>query len=188
VCWLFCCWLLNRYRLNTTQISDQRQIIKDNLLKTQAAPMTFKYSRVIRFHETDAAGVVYFANLLTLCHEAYEASLQAAGIDLKSFFSGQSALAVPIVHAEANFYQPLFCGDAIAILLTPKALSPHSFEVNYRIVAESAIEQALENNEPESTQPKPLAQALTRHVCINGQNRSRQALTPKLADWLNAWS
>ena len=47
----------------------------------------FVYTRSIRFHETDAAGVVYFANVLVLCHEAYEASLAAAGIDLGEFFS-----------------------------------------------------------------------------------------------------
>ena len=48
--------------------------------------MAFLYTRTIRFHETDAAGVVYFANLLTLCHEAYEAALAEAGLDVKSFF------------------------------------------------------------------------------------------------------
>ena len=48
--------------------------------------MAFTLRRVIRFQETDAAGVVYFANLLALCHEAYEASLAHAGIALKPFF------------------------------------------------------------------------------------------------------
>ncbi|MGB7087821.1 MAG: thioesterase family protein, partial [Phormidesmis sp.] len=103
--------------------------------------MSFVYARVIRFHETDAAGVVYFANLLTLCHEAYEAALAEAGVDLKQFFSSarssgddsneKGGIAVPVVHAEADFYRPLFCGDAIAIILMPTQLTLHSFEIAY---------------------------------------------------------
>ena len=164
--------------------------------------MHFVYRRVVRFQETDAAGVVYFANLLSLCHEAYEASLAEAGVDIKRFFSGSSEIAVPIVHAEADFYQPLFCGDAIAITLIPRQLSPQSFEVAYTITAQSAT--------PTEAGQKPLAQALTRHVCVglrtgannalanrvvvNGaadsplENRRRRVLTPVLVDWIEGFS
>ncbi|MEM9980588.1 MAG: acyl-CoA thioesterase, partial [Cyanobacteria bacterium P01_D01_bin.2] len=62
---------------------------------------SYTYRRTIRFHETDAAGVVYFANVLTLCHEAYEASLAAAGINVRVFFGGGS-LAVPVVHGSVD--------------------------------------------------------------------------------------
>jgi len=34
--------------------------------------MAFVYGRTIRFQETDAAGVIYFSNVLVLCHEAYD--------------------------------------------------------------------------------------------------------------------
>ena len=37
--------------------------------------MPFSYSRSVRFADTDAAGVVFFANYLALCHEAYEEAL-----------------------------------------------------------------------------------------------------------------
>lgn len=43
------------------------------------------YKRIIRFQDTDAAGVVYFANILAMGHEAYEASLNQVEINLKSF-------------------------------------------------------------------------------------------------------
>ncbi|MDJ0549913.1 MAG: 1,4-dihydroxy-2-naphthoyl-CoA hydrolase, partial [Microcystis aeruginosa] len=32
------------------------------------------YERLIYLADTDAAGVVYFAHLLSICHEAYEFS------------------------------------------------------------------------------------------------------------------
>ena len=159
--------------------------------------MHFVYRRVIRFQETDAAGVMYFANLLALCHEAYEASLAEAGVDLKHFFSSSSEVAVPIVHAEADFYQPLFCGDAIAISLLPRQLNPQSFEVAYTITAQSAT--------PAEANQKLLARALTRHVCIglragvntalaDGatdsplENRRRRVLTSVLVDWIERFS
>ncbi|MBE9014300.1 acyl-CoA thioesterase [Pseudanabaenaceae cyanobacterium LEGE 13415] len=132
--------------------------------------MAFTYSRSIHFSDTDAAGVVYFANVLKICHEAYEASLVASGIDLRSFFSGQD-IAVPIVHAEVDFFKPMFCGDQITIALTPNLLKPSEFEISYHL-----FHQAPHH---------AIAKALTRHVCINPETRSRQELLPVLLHWLN---
>ena len=135
--------------------------------------MPFCYVRTIRFHETDAAGVVYFANFLTLCHEAYEASLAESAVELKGFFSGSAGIAFPIVHTAADFFQPLRCGDAIAITLTASLLTDHSFEVSYRIT------RALD---PQSA--RPLATAITRHVCINTTDRRRHRLPTFLLHWI----
>ncbi|MGC1308605.1 MAG: acyl-CoA thioesterase [Phormidesmis sp.] len=132
--------------------------------------MAFRYSRVVRFHETDAAGVLYFSNLLTLCHEAYEAAIASAGIDLGQFFSRTGAVAVPIVHAEVDFYQPLICGDKLAITLVPQQLTPYSFEISYKIQAQATDKLA--------------GKALTRHVCISVGDRRRHSLTAELLDWI----
>ncbi|NER32916.1 MAG: acyl-CoA thioesterase [Oscillatoria sp. SIO1A7] len=133
--------------------------------------MSFTYSRIIRFQDTDAAGVVYFANVLAICHEAYEASLAAAGIDLKSFF-GDRELAIPIVHASVDFFKPMFCGDLLAVSLVPKSLNDNSFEIAYHVAAAAT---------PESGQ----ARAITRHVCINPARRSRELLPESMLQWLN---
>jgi 1,4-dihydroxy-2-naphthoyl-CoA hydrolase len=145
--------------------------------------MAFVYGRVIRFQETDAAGVVYFANLLSMCHEAYEASLAEFGIDLRQFFSSGGEMAVPIAHAAVDFYQPLYCGEAIAITLTPRQLSPQSFEITYTITPQITTNQ---NSDMASAMPptKPLVQALTRHVCISPRDRRRQVLSAELVDWI----
>ncbi|MEO0870141.1 MAG: acyl-CoA thioesterase, partial [Cyanobacteria bacterium J06642_11] len=82
----------------------------------ESFPSPYLHHHVIRFHETDAAGVVYFANILTLCHEAYEASLAAAGMNVRLFFGG-GALAVPVVHGSVDFRRPLYCGDEVEIAL-----------------------------------------------------------------------
>ncbi|MEL6263434.1 MAG: thioesterase family protein [Cyanobacteria bacterium J06626_6] len=140
--------------------------------------MPFLYRRTIRFHETDAAGVMYFANLLTLCHEAYEAAIALAGFDLATFFSAQGAIALPIVHTSADFFQPMRCGDVIAVQLTPKLLTVNSFEISYGVYPRKPEEVATDPS------GKRLASALTRHLCISPQTRRRQPLPAELTRWV----
>jgi 1,4-dihydroxy-2-naphthoyl-CoA hydrolase len=135
--------------------------------------MTFIYHRTVHFQDTDAAGVVYFANGLSMCHEAYEASLAAVGVDLKLFFSRSTNLAVPITHAEIDFFRPISCGDRLDIHLTPKLLQPSEFEITYQI---------LLTENPQAT----VSRALTRHVGIDMTTRQRQALPDQLMQWLQA--
>lgn len=136
----------------------------------------FEYLRVVRFQETDAAGVVYFANLLSLCHEAYEASLAEAGIDLTTFFSKENGIAVPIVHTEADFHKPLRCGDRISIHLYPVQLKPHSFEIYYTV-------RCLGREEKAGSQ-RPVATALTIHVCIDSTSQKVKDVSPDLLHWI----
>ena len=130
--------------------------------------MGFEYSHTVRFHETDAAGVVYFANGLVLCHQAYEASLDAAGVDLREFFSPRE-LAFPIVHASIDFRRPLRCGDRVVIKVSAQQEAAFSFAVSY----------AIHHNQVCA------ATALTRHVCINAE-RQRSPLPPPMQDWLQS--
>ena len=152
--------------------------------------MSFRYERVIRFHETDAAGVVYFANVLTLCHEAYEAALEAAGFDVGLFFSKDGDVAVPIIHAESDFHQPLRCGDGIAITLTPAQITEHSFEISYQVyycLGNYRLEKGDVSNESDTVKNhKAAAIALTRHLCIDPQTRRRQPLAPELTNWITS--
>ena len=130
------------------------------------------YERTINFRDTDAAGVVYFANGLSLCHEAYEASLAASGINLQSFFKGET-IAVPITHASIDFFKPMFCGDRIAITLTTEILSSTEFQINYQLLF--------------AEQDKAIAKAITKHTCIDVVTRKRCNLSPSLLEWLESF-
>ena len=135
--------------------------------------MAFTYDRTIRFQDTDAAGVVYFATLLAICHEAYEASLAASEINLREFF-GHPEVAIPITHASIDFFRPLFCGDRTTISLVPSSTSETEFEVHYHLFL---------TDRPE----KHVGKAITRHVCISQNNRSRVTLPITILQWLNRW-
>lgn len=132
--------------------------------------MPFIYQRTVRFQDTDAAGVVYFANVSVMCHEAYEESLAVFGINVKLFFSNPN-VAIPIVHASVDFFRPMFCGDKICIHLTPYQLDDNKFEVNYVIIGVDEM----------------IAKAVTLHVCINPASRSRQELPNDMIQWLQRW-
>jgi 1,4-dihydroxy-2-naphthoyl-CoA hydrolase len=129
--------------------------------------MPFTYHRTVRFQDTDAAGVVYFANVLAICHEAYEASLGASGIHLKDFFTHPS-VAFPIVHASVDFFRPMFCGDRLAVKLMPQQLSEDRFEVTYEVIVDEVI----------------VAKTLTKHVCIDTSSRRKRELPDEIRNWL----
>lgn len=129
------------------------------------------YYRTVRLSDTDAAGVVYFARLLSICHEAYEASLAENGIELKAFFR-DPATAIPIVHGSADFFRPLFCGDRLAVEMAPQRLNEGEFEVVYEIFGTPAS-------------PPCLARAKTRHACIDPASRRRVPLPDPILRWLS---
>ncbi|MBQ8517258.1 MAG: acyl-CoA thioesterase [Akkermansia sp.] len=62
----------------------------------------FTYSRRIAFHETDAAGIVYFANYFHLAEEAETHAL--ASLSTADTFR---RYAYPRVHVEADYHAPL---------------------------------------------------------------------------------
>jgi 1,4-dihydroxy-2-naphthoyl-CoA hydrolase len=132
--------------------------------------MSFIYEYTVQFRDTDAAGVVYFASILSICHVAYEASLIQSGIDLKVFVSN-SEFAVPIFHVSADFFRPLFCGDRVAIKLTPKQLDRYRFEISYeiRMINKELIVSAI---------------AISKHIVINPMTRKRTELPESIANWL----
>ncbi len=135
--------------------------------------MSFSYTRTVRFQDTDAAGVVYFANVLAMCHEAYEASLAASGINLKAFFRNPE-VAFPIIHASVDFYRPLFAGDRLTIQLTPQQVTGDEFEIAYQVFSSEVA-------------GKSAAKALTKHVCIDAVTRNRKQLSEELMQWLRVF-
>ncbi|MCU0536443.1 MAG: acyl-CoA thioesterase [Hydrococcus sp. Prado102] len=133
--------------------------------------MRFIYYRTVRLADTDAAGVIYFARLLSICHEAYESSLETSGIQLRDSIEN-SSIAIPIAHCSADFLRPIFCNDKLTIHLSSQFLKQNEFEIDYLIYGQS-------------TSLKCLAKAKTRHVCIDLATRRRNALPETMTQWLH---
>jgi 1,4-dihydroxy-2-naphthoyl-CoA hydrolase len=132
-------------------------------------------NRVVRFGETDAASVMHFHHLLRWCHEAYEESLERFGIDAAEIFPRPvniPAVALPIVHCEADYLRPLACGDPLAIALDPRQRNEGSFEVTYRFRSDGT----------------ETARALSRHQAIDPVTRRATELPSAILRWLRASS
>lgn len=172
-----------------------------SLESTQALrpyPLPWHYGRTVHFADTDAAGVVYFARGLQFCHEAYEASLAAAGIDLGGFFQA-APYAVPIVEVQGEFFAPLRCGDRLAITLelsqafaAPDDGGTNEFRLNYQVWLENewqrawvpaADSAAIGNLGLGQKPPRPALCAFTRHVCVDRTSRQRRSLPAELLAW-----
>lgn len=134
--------------------------------------MPFSYPRTVRFADTDAAGVVFFANYYAICHEAYEESLAAAGIDLGAFFAA-TGIVVPIARSEADYLRPLRPGDKLRVTLVPELRSENSFAIRYEIFRLGSPE-------------KLVARVRTEHVATSPAKRERVPLPPALAAWVAA--
>src|SRR5882672_12700556 len=134
--------------------------------------MPFVYERTVRLADTDAAGVVYFARTLSICHEAYEEALAAAGIKLADLL-GANGIVVPISRSEAGYKRPLRPGDKLRITVAPSPLTEHSFAIRFEITKLGLPE-------------KLAASVRTEHVCTAPAKRERVALPPALAAWVGA--
>lgn len=134
--------------------------------------MPFVYSRTIHFPDTDAAGVVFFPSYLAICHEAYEESLAAAGVPLKTFFSEASGTVMPISRSQADYLRPLFVGDQITVTVSPTRLDDSRFGIDYEMAKRG-------------TRSKVVARVRTEHVCITTTTRERAPLSSEILRWID---
>ena len=131
--------------------------------------------RTVRFGETDAAGVVHFLELFRWCHETWEESLEKYGIALKDIFptneinTSQLDVALPVVHCEANYFQPLYVGDTINIELETEKINESAFVLRFKFKKNG--EQIGSTN--------------IKHVSINPITRKKCALSKQINLWLH---
>jgi 1,4-dihydroxy-2-naphthoyl-CoA hydrolase len=86
----------------------------------------------IRLHDTDAAGILFFAHQFKIVHDVYEQFLTRIGFNFRDRFS-KSDFFIVIVHAEADFHQPLTVGDTIEIELSVVRIGESSYTLEYRL-------------------------------------------------------
>ena len=130
--------------------------------------------RIVRFGDTDAAGVIHFYHLLRWSHEAWEESLQIYGLKAKDIFpslidiKSSTPIALPIVHCEADFRVPITTGDHLDIKLLPEKINISCFQIRTQFKC-NEIEVAL---------------GLVRHLAIDPDSRQRCDLPEGIALWL----
>jgi 1,4-dihydroxy-2-naphthoyl-CoA hydrolase len=124
----------------------------------------FEHRLRVRFQHTDPAGIVFFANLLVYCHEAYEEFLRANGMPLDELIARREQI-LPLGHAEATFKRPFRFGQLVIIRLSVGRIGERSFRVEYDLYDEAGEHSAT---------------AATVHVSVEARSGRSVALAPQL--------
>lgn len=92
----------------------------------------YNYRTQIRLHDTDAAGLLFFANQFKILHDAYESLLQKIGFGFEVMLRDKTYF-LPIVHAESDYKAPLFVADGIVINVRIANIGVTSFTFDYTV-------------------------------------------------------
>jgi 1,4-dihydroxy-2-naphthoyl-CoA hydrolase len=131
----------------------------------------FEYRHTVKLHETDAAGVLFFANQFRIAHDAYEAFLDHIGLPIASFFRDRGYY-LPIVHTEADYAAPLFVGTKVIIRVVVKEIGNSSFTMQFDFQTEKG---------------KPAGSVQTVHVSIDATSKVKIALPDDLRTALTGY-
>jgi len=100
-------------------------------LKTKVKRM-FIHKLTAHVHDTDAAGVIYFANFYRMAHTTYEAFMESIGFSIRYFLDEAPCLPL-IVHSEADYKKPIRTGDKLVVELNVEKVGKSSYGLAYRI-------------------------------------------------------
>ena len=119
--------------------------------------MFISYNKV-RMHDTDMAGLLYFARQFRFAHDALEDFTESQGLNFNQVFHQEKFIFV-IVHCESDYYAPLFISDELEIHLTVEQIGNSSFTILYHILKKK--DQTL------------VGLVKTVHVCLDSQSRKK---------------
>tara|TARA_Y100001968_G_scaffold55090_1_gene46313 strand:+ start:1684 stop:2187 length:504 start_codon:yes stop_codon:yes gene_type:complete len=154
------------------------QLIANKKLSSIQPETWLHLKRVVRFGDTDSAGVIHFYQLLRWCHEAWEESLELYGLSSIKIFPSINKLdcpveiLLPIVHCEANFYLPIEVGDHLAIELFPERVDQAGFQVKTKFMRDNIT----------------VGIGIIFHKSINAKTRKGCQLPHDISLWLEASS
>ncbi len=90
----------------------------------------FTYHFRVPFDQLDPGGVLFFGHLFSWAHRAYEGFLTQMDQGLESLL-GRGHHLLPLVHAEADYLQPLRLNDAVQVTIRVEKVGRSSFILAY---------------------------------------------------------
>lgn len=124
-------------------------------------------------HDTDMAGILYFARQFRFVHDTFEDFIAEQGLNLKEIFHKGHQLFV-IVHAEADYLQSIYVGDELEVHLSVEKIGETSFTMAYKIFHLPDL--------------KLVGTAKTVHVCIDRETRKKTPLSKPFRHSLEKFS
>jgi 1,4-dihydroxy-2-naphthoyl-CoA hydrolase len=125
--------------------------------------MFISYNKV-RMHDTDMAGILYFAKQFRYVHDALEDLVEKEGLSFDYLFNNSSFVFV-IVHAEADYLAPVKVGEILEVHVEVENLGNTSFTMGYKIF---------------KTDNVLMGTAKTVHVCLDAKTRTKISMPDEL--------
>ena len=126
--------------------------------------MAYEHRLRVRFHDTDPAGIVFFANIFVYCHDAFEEMLRSIGLPLNELIRSKEQI-LPLGHAEADFRKPFRHGVLVTVRVVVGKLSERSLRLDYELRDEAG---------------ELLASCSMVHVAVDPATGRSTALSPRL--------
>ena len=90
----------------------------------------YKIESKTKLPDTDAAGILFFANYFKLAHEAYESFMDSIDFGL-NYIINQSDILILIAHAESDYKSSLRLSDEYELSISVEKLGKTSFVLAY---------------------------------------------------------
>ncbi|MCA9406337.1 MAG: acyl-CoA thioesterase [Candidatus Omnitrophica bacterium] len=130
----------------------------------------YNYKTKIKLHDTDAAGLLFFANQFKIIHDAYEALLEEIGFGFGELIRNRPFF-LPIVHAESDYKNPLFVGDELDIQVKVTHVGTTSFTFSYELFNQKKV---------------LVGTAKTVHVTTDKATKQKIPLPPEMREKIEA--
>lgn len=128
----------------------------------------FRTRTIVQLHDTDAAGLLFFANQFKMAHDCYQALLESGELGFSRILAELDYL-LPIVHAEADFNSPMHVGQSLAVEARAVRIGKTSFTLAYSLKDGRGTE---------------VGTVQTVHVCMSKATRKSMTLPDDLRELL----
>lgn len=99
----------------------------------------FVHFHTVQLHETDAYGIIFFANQFRFCHDTFQSFLAHVGHPLPHRREQVDRLLV-IVHAECDYQSPIHVGDQLTLRMSIQSIGATSMIVLYDIHNQDGVQ------------------------------------------------
>lgn len=94
--------------------------------------MVFTAKNQVRMHDTDAAGILFFAQQFRFVNDALEDYLESENVTFDQMFHNEKVVMV-IVHCESDYYKSLYIGNKLEIDVFCERIGNSAFTLLYQI-------------------------------------------------------
>lgn len=131
----------------------------------------FKIKEIVKLHNTDAAGIMFFGNYLKVAHDIFERFMSEIGFSL-DYIINEADFLVVIGHSECDYKKSLKLGEKFELRLSVANLGRASFTLSYEFINEAG---------------DLAAKAQTVHVALNKASKKTIALPDDLKEKLSQY-